>query len=284
MSFLGNFFSAMKTKHLMNEGVRIRRTWSGRAWAYRIIGGMIVTTIFISTQLPKYSGYLLRSLEGPIDVDDPELLEYIRNEILEPPSKEPYNLLGQSNLALLGPDVSEGFYREVLWTIFKDKRDGFFLEAGALDGETMSNTLFLERDLGWTGLLVEPDKLDFKELRTKHRKAWSANVCLSPNAHPSKEMLSQHNHYAGPLAVRLGFKIRAMHTLATYTSQRALGNAWFTKVQCLPLESLLYSLNVTKIDLMVLDVEGGEMAILNTWISTSSISRCCVWSGRNVTN
>ncbi|KAG7168827.1 Star-like 13 [Homarus americanus] len=41
--------------------------------------------------------------------------------------------------------------------LFSDTPPGFFLEAGALDGEFISNTLYLEQQLGWTGLLVEAD-------------------------------------------------------------------------------------------------------------------------------
>lgn len=36
------------------------------------------------------------------------------------------------------------------------KRGGVFIEAGANDGISQSNTLFFERYRGWTGLLVEP--------------------------------------------------------------------------------------------------------------------------------
>ena len=35
-------------------------------------------------------------------------------------------------------------------------REGFFIEAGADDLETDSNTLFFEIERGWTGILVEP--------------------------------------------------------------------------------------------------------------------------------
>ena len=35
------------------------------------------------------------------------------------------------------------------------KKPGFFIEAGAADGENLSNTLFLEIKHKWTGLLVE---------------------------------------------------------------------------------------------------------------------------------
>ena len=35
-------------------------------------------------------------------------------------------------------------------------RHGYFLEAGAADGELISNTLLMETESGWTGTLVEP--------------------------------------------------------------------------------------------------------------------------------
>lgn len=39
--------------------------------------------------------------------------------------------------------------------LFGLKRDGFFVEAGAYDGESFSNTSFLA-DIGWRGVYVEP--------------------------------------------------------------------------------------------------------------------------------
>lgn len=35
-------------------------------------------------------------------------------------------------------------------------RNGFFIEAGASDGIAQSNTLYFERYMGWSGILVEP--------------------------------------------------------------------------------------------------------------------------------
>ncbi|MFZ3584632.1 methyltransferase, partial [Loktanella sp. DJP18] len=40
--------------------------------------------------------------------------------------------------------------------ILNGKRGGTFLDIGAYDGLTGSNSLYFERCLGWTGLLVEP--------------------------------------------------------------------------------------------------------------------------------
>ena len=43
----------------------------------------------------------------------------------------------------------------VLWQVFRGRPGGYFIEVGAYDGVTLSNTYFLEQ-MGWHGLLVEP--------------------------------------------------------------------------------------------------------------------------------
>lgn len=39
--------------------------------------------------------------------------------------------------------------------------------------------------MGWTGLLVECNPVTVPFLKMKKRKAWIANVCLSPFKHPA---------------------------------------------------------------------------------------------------
>jgi hypothetical protein len=43
----------------------------------------------------------------------------------------------------------------ILWRVFRGRRSGYFVEVGAYDGVTLSNTYFLEQ-MGWRGLLIEP--------------------------------------------------------------------------------------------------------------------------------
>ena len=50
----------------------------------------------------------------------------------------------------------------------RQSNNGFFIEAGAANGAWQSNTLYLETTLGWSGLLIEPNKHCFeicKEIR-----------------------------------------------------------------------------------------------------------------------
>jgi hypothetical protein len=48
--------------------------------------------------------------------------------------------------------------------MFGDRRDGFFVEAGAYDGQFDSGGLHLERKLGWQGVLVEPNREAFRKV------------------------------------------------------------------------------------------------------------------------
>ena len=46
-------------------------------------------------------------------------------------------------------------------------------------GELISNTLYFELKYGWTGLLVEPNPDELRELYSKHRKSTILPHCLS---------------------------------------------------------------------------------------------------------
>lgn len=66
------------------------------------------------------------------------------------------------------------------------KTNGFFIECGALDGEFHSNTLYLERYLGWKGLLVEADPKNVALVKQTNRKAWFVPTCLSVKTYPTQ--------------------------------------------------------------------------------------------------
>ena len=52
--------------------------------------------------------------------------------------------------------------------IFRNRiKNGFYIEAGAFDGEIRSNSLFYELKKGWNGLLVEPNPDAFEKLKQK---------------------------------------------------------------------------------------------------------------------
>ena len=60
----------------------------------------------------------------------------------------------------------------------------YFVEAGACDGELISNTLYFEVKHNWTGLLVEPNPDYVTLLKKKNRNSWILPHCLSPTKSP----------------------------------------------------------------------------------------------------
>lgn len=146
---------------------------------------------------------------------------------------------------------------------------GFFVEAGALDGQMLSNTLWLEREWGWRGLLVEPDAFSYSHLLTKHRKAWTSNTCLSPSGFTNTSVhvsLSLSPLYASPRWYMKGASHELGVSLRDPSAQSYLntGIESYSVVNCFPLTTYLKALNVTTVDLLSLDTQGSEISIIKT--------------------
>lgn len=74
-------------------------------------------------------------------------------------SDKPYNFTNKN------PDLKGQYDQaEIVSDLFKDQKNGFFIEAGAYDGEVFSNSLYYEVTHGWKGLLVEPNPDALKDL------------------------------------------------------------------------------------------------------------------------
>lgn len=61
---------------------------------------------------------------------------------------------------------------------FEYKKNGYFLEVGAYDGIQTSNTYFLEKELGWSGICIEANPSVFNSLAL-NRKSLNLNVAVS---------------------------------------------------------------------------------------------------------
>ena len=105
-----------------------------------------------------------------LEQNDPILIQKFKNDILIPPNRH-------QTLSLKDPpeDNEGGQYGQVsriekiLGLSKSNPKSGFFIEAGAADGEWFSNTLYFERHHNWTGLLVEPNPDLLSELVKTHR-------------------------------------------------------------------------------------------------------------------
>jgi len=88
--------------------------------------------------------------KGDAQRHEPRLKEYVRTHIVSPSGTKP-NLedsTGKKGVSELGQSMS-------IDKLLGGRRNGFFVECGAHDGEHLSNTLFFELERDWTGLLIE---------------------------------------------------------------------------------------------------------------------------------
>jgi len=65
----------------------------------------------------------------------------------------------------------------VIEDVFHEKRNGFFLDVGALDGVLLSNTYVLEKDYGWNGICIEASSA-FARLKM-NRRCICENTCIA---------------------------------------------------------------------------------------------------------
>jgi FkbM family methyltransferase len=132
--------------------------------------------------------------------------------------------------------------------------NGVFLEAGAHDGYTQSNTYFLERFRGWTGVLVEP----VPELADKAAKR-------RPRARVAQCALVAPQQAGSTVPVSFGDLLSHVGEASADSKQAAAdqGRTSYTvDVDARTLDDVLDEAGVGTVDLMVLDLEGHEAAAL----------------------
>ena len=134
-------------------------------------------------------------------------------------------------------------------------KDGFFLEVGANDGVSQSNTINLERNLNWKGILIEPDFNQYLKCLKNRPNSIVVNAALV-----SEEFSKKNDKILFPKKGNLMSK--------TYEENIFNLLKLFLKkliyVNCINLSSLLSNLNITKIDLLSLDIEGNELEVLKS--------------------
>ena len=68
-------------------------------------------------------------------------------------------------------------------------KNGYFIEVGAHDGVFQSNTLNLEKELGWTGLLIEPSLNAFLDCVKNRPNSKCLNIALTSYQNYKKKNL-----------------------------------------------------------------------------------------------
>ena len=132
-----------------------------------------------------------------------------------------------------------------------------YFEAGALDGIKYSNTKFFEESLGWNGILVEPNPLEYtKLLKNRSEKNYFYNSILS-NSNEELDFIYVKGCHSAVSGIT--------NTLPSshYSKYLNHSNTIEEKMKPISLDKALE--NVSKVDFFVLDVEGHELEVLQSF-------------------
>lgn len=140
--------------------------------------------------------------------------------------------------------------------IFKNKRSGFFVDVGAHDGISFSNTYFFEKYLGWNGLCIEPNPDIYSKL-IKNRSA----LCLQLGIANKKENLKFLKCSGYMLEMYSGIfdSMDEKHKQRIENEIRQFGGSKeVIDIECRTLRDIFNEYNIHHVDFMSIDIEGGE--------------------------
>lgn len=177
-----------------------------------------------------------------------------------------YYGLSKTTNACKGKDQLDKLLEEYL-----DFDGGIFVEAGAVDGISQSNTLYFEKYRNWKGLLIEPVKELYEQCVKNRPGALCENYALVSKNHKASDLLiytatSTKNNFPFTMSSAKGAfthhgkaKTHATRGIEMYFSEHSLQKQ---KVKTSTLSKLLEKHSIQKFDLLSLDVEGFELEVL----------------------
>lgn len=144
---------------------------------------------------------------------------------------------------------NDKFYNEIVF----NKKNGFFVEIGVLDGICHSQSYFFEKYLNWQGIIVEPHPIWYDRI-IENRNCKFATTPVSDENKTEVFICREEPAFSSLKKDTLHFQNSPI--LAEYT------------MESLTLTQLLKNHNAPKvIDFISVDVEGSELIILNKFLN-----------------
>jgi len=165
--------------------------------------------------------------------------------------------------------------------LFKYKRNGKYIELGAMDGVEYSNTYFFEKELGWNGVLIEPNHHTFKLLEKNRPNNFLFNDLVSNVKTP---LIYKYFENAINAVSGVESSLSTHHFETYFESEKFCKEnlhdssnkncfCWWKKQQpqgrisLIPktFSEILKSTNIKEFDFLSLDVVGHEFEVLDSW-------------------
>jgi len=144
-----------------------------------------------------------------------------------------------------------------LWNYFDRKREGYFIEIGAYDGISLSNTFAFE-NIGWKGLLIEANPDVAEQCRKNRPGGRVIHAAVGAPGHGNSIIFHAVSGEQGD--EMLSFINPGSADLTRFQSEGKTIRQ--IKVPLRTMDSILEEVRPKEIDFVTIDVEGGEMDVL----------------------
>ena len=141
--------------------------------------------------------------------------------------------------------------------LFPEKEKGVYVDIGANDGVTLSNSLFFETRREWTGLCVEPLPEVFEKLCQIRKKSFCENLCIS-NTEGSLDFAMVEGMDA------LSGIAKNMDSRHQRRIKKEKGHVRMLRLPSLGLQRLLEKYSMHQVDFLSIDTEGSELEVLQS--------------------
>ena len=146
--------------------------------------------------------------------------------------------------------------------IFKGFKNGVFVDVGAHDGLSINNTYYFEKNNGWTGINIEPLKDVFNKLVVN--RPHSINLkCAICNKDGETEFVSNQGYTEMLSGIEDTYDIRHIRRLGNENRQKG-STSRVIKVKTKKIETICDENNISHINYLSIDVEGGEFEVIKS--------------------
>lgn len=140
--------------------------------------------------------------------------------------------------------------------VFQGKTNGFFVDIGAHDGISLSNSYMFEQERGWQGICIEPLPNRFKDCRA-NRRGICIQGCISREPGIRKFTIAEGSDMLSGLSDAISTEHYARMRSEKVTPTEI-------EVQCYTFNDIMAAYNVDQINFCSIDTEGVELEILET--------------------
>lgn len=161
------------------------------------------------------------------------------------------------------PPVDQVLYERY----FKNKQQGTSIECGALDGVWACCTKIFEEHLNWKTINVEPLPIAFEKLKINRPK--SNNLCIALSNVNCHKTFTNYKHPTLGFFWGNGSLSHGAEHKKQLQQQCGAENYEEIKVICMTYKSLIEKLNISELDLFVLDVEGHEFEVIDGMVGAN---------------